>query len=64
MFKSLNNWIYRRVAPWYIKQFKKEVSKLSHENTCAVFKGPYRCNCAKRNLEKLLWDTPDSEELR
>lgn len=51
MLKSL---IFKKIAPWYFNKFRELVVKLPHENRCGSMAGPYQCNCARRELRRLL----------
>jgi len=54
MFRSFKCWLFTKIAPWYAKEIKREADKLPHEKRCSSKKGPYMCDCAKRNLDKIL----------
>ena len=42
--------LFQKVSPYYAQKFADEVKKLPHEDKCSSKRGPYQCDCAKRQI--------------
>ena len=47
-------WLFWWLSPWYVSKIKEETDMLPHMYTCHSLGGPYKCNCAKSRLARLL----------